>query len=120
MLRQEILTITTNGDGDGSAQTSNISGLLYSMRYLKTDYADGVDFTLSVVNSVTTQTVLTISNGNAAADYYPRVDSCGASGSALSLNTQMVPVAGALKVTVAQGGATKTGNFVLYWIEDDR
>jgi hypothetical protein len=118
-MHQEILTVTTASNGTGSATLSrNISGLLYSMRYLKTDFAAGVDFTLSVVNSVATETILTITDGNASANYYPRVDSCGPTGSALSLNAQMVPIVGAPKITVAQGGDTKSGTFVLYWLDE--
>lgn len=113
----KVLTITTNSSGAGAA-TVNIPGdrLLYGVQYIKTDYADGVDMTVTTANSVVAATLLTIANMNAAASYFPRVDACGATGTALSQNMTYIPLFGDVTITIAQGGDTKVGTFVIWYI----
>lgn len=119
IIKQEILTITVNASGDGSASTSrNISGLLYSIRYIKTDYADGIDFTVASAKAAATETLFTGTNVNASATYAPRMDAHTVTGTAQSANNILIPFVGALTVTVAQGGNAKTGTFVLTWLDD--
>lgn len=111
MFRLITLTIATDGDGAATVtSTEHVNGLLYGLRYVPGTIDTGADLTISFTNSVITQTVLTITNaGTSAISWYPRVDTCGATGTALSANDQMVPIIGYLKVVVAQGAATKAG-----------
>jgi hypothetical protein len=114
----KIIPITVNASGDGSARvTIPGSPLLYGVQYIKNNYADGVDMTLTTSNSVIASTILTITNMNAAASYYTRVDSCGATGSALSANDVYPPLLGSVTITIAQGGNATSGTFVLWYID---
>ena len=114
----KVIPITVNASGDGSA-TVNIPGspLLYGVQYIKNNYADGVDMTLATSNSIIASTLLTITNMNAAASYYPRVDSCGATGTALSMNNILYPLMGTVTITIAQGGNATSGTFVLWYLD---
>ena len=114
-LQQAILTVTTASNGAGSAQTGNARGVLHALRYIKNNFADGIDFTVTVVNSATTDTLLTGTDVNASASFAPRMDRCTVAAVAASANDVPIPFVGALKVTVAQGGDAKSGTFVLYW-----
>ena len=114
----QVIPITVNASGAGSASvTLPGSPLLYGIQYVKNNYADGVDMTLTTSNSVIASTLLTITNMNSAASYYPRVDSCGATGSALSQNNTMYPLMGTVTITIAQGGNATSGTFVLWYLD---
>ena len=113
----KVIPITVDASGDGSA-TVNIPGspLLYGVQYIKNNYADGVDMTLTTANSVIASTLLTITNMNASASYYPRVDSCGATGTALSANNTLIPLMGDVTITIRDGGNATSGTFVLWYL----
>jgi hypothetical protein len=116
-LRSAILPITTIANGTGSATATSDRGLFHSIRYVKTDFDNGIDFTVTVVNSATTDTILTATDVNASATFAPRMDRHTTAGAAKSADDVLIPFIGALKVTVAQGGNVKSGTFVLYWEE---
>jgi hypothetical protein len=110
-----IPLIGTTGSG-GSAGVATIkaaravNGLLYGVIEDKGDLEDGVDLTLSVVNSETAVTLLTLTDANTdQAQFYPRGNSCGATGASNADGLIMLPVVGVLQLAVAQGGTTKTG-----------
>ncbi len=63
MIRRETVTITVDGSGDGSGYTPVMSGRINQIRYVKTDYANGVDFTITL--EATGETVWTEENVNA-------------------------------------------------------
>lgn len=117
-MKVEKLTITTDASGDGSASTGQLNGYLQKIRYAKTDYADGVDFTVS---DHTGETLFTGTNVNASASYHPTEDSVDETGAtrvyaaAGEAVAAAIPVAGPLTVTVAQGGNAKTGDFY-FWV----
>jgi hypothetical protein len=113
----KVIPITVAADGTGSA-TVNIPGdtLFYGVQYVKSNYADGVDMTLTTANSIIAATLLTITNMNAAASYFPRVDSCGATGTALSMNNTLIPLLGDVTITIAAGGNATSGTFVLWYL----
>lgn len=84
------------------------------MTYVKTDFTDGVDFTITLEN--TGEAILTLTNQNAAAVFYPRVpvqDETGAGALYAAAGTKLrdcvVAAQDRVKVVVAAGGATKTG-----------
>ncbi len=119
MLRSAVLPITVNASGAGSATvTPAARGLLYAIEYVKNNYADGIDFTLTAANSDITDTLYTGTNVNASAVLLPRIDMVGNTGTALGLNSGMIPFFGRLTITVAQGGNATTGTFVIWWFDD--
>lgn len=120
-VTRHVVTITTDGSGDGTGYTEYpLAGHITSIRYVKTDYADGVDFTMTCENSGLG--VLTIADVNASATWSPKQATHAATdGSALLYAAaglpveDDIPVAGErLKIVVASGGATKTGTFHVY------
>lgn len=116
MIRRFTVTATTDGSGDATAYSPYISGFVHSIQYVKTDYADGVDFTITTED--TAQTVWTESNVNAAVVKAPRqpthttagVASLYASGGT-AVNDRVAVGRERIKIVIAQGGATKVGTF---------
>ncbi len=112
------VTITTDGSGDGTGYVATgPGGHVHALRYVKTDYANGVDFT--VTDELTGAAILTVADVNASATFYPRAQVHDvADGAVMTLDgtrksTGPVPVGagGRVKIVVAQGGATKSGTF---------
>jgi hypothetical protein len=119
MLRNAVFSVTVNSSGDGSSTlTPATRGLLYAIEYIKGNYADGHDFTLSSVNSDMTDLLYTGTNVNASVLLLPRVDMVGNTGTALGLNSGMIPFFGQLKITVAQGGNATSGKYAVWWFDD--
>lgn len=118
MLRRFSVTATTDASGNATAYSPVLSGYVHSVQYVKTDYADGVDFTIT--GDTTGQTVWTQSNVNAAAVVAPRQATHSTAGVAalyaaagtgvfdrVALSREMV------KFVIAQGGNTKVGTFYI-------
>lgn len=118
MLRRFEVTAVTNGSGAATAYTPYLSGYVHSIQYVKTDYADGVDFTITA--EANGETIWTESNVNAAAVKAPRqathttagVASLYASGGT-AVNDRIAVSRDRVKIVIAQGGDTKTGKFVI-------
>jgi hypothetical protein len=118
-MRRVKVTVTTDGSGDATAYSPNVSGKVYGVSYVKpgaASYTDGVDFTIT--NETTGQNIWTESNVNATAHRAPRqpVHSLlGVAGLyAAAGEAVLVPVAIAqsrIKIVVASGGASKVGAF---------
>jgi hypothetical protein len=116
MLQREAVTITTDADGNGTGYTPVMSGRINQIRYVKTDYADGVDFTVTL--EATGETVWAEENVNASATRAPRQPTHSTAGAAAlyaaggsAVNDRIVAVKDRVKIVVAQGGATKVGTF---------
>lgn len=114
---RKSVTITTDGSGDGTGYISVPHGRVMSLHYVKTDYADGVDFTVTA--EATGEAIWSQSNVNAAASVYPRVavhDVLGAAALFAAAGEAIVEpifmVNDRIKIVVASGGDTKTGEFV--------
>lgn len=110
---------TTNSSGDKVLQsTQAVNGLLFGIHEAKGSLVDGVDMTLTVVNSNFTKTILTLTNANTDhTEYFPRCNTSGPTGTANSDNMLPHPVVGKLQLTIAQGGDTKTGGLYAYVVE---
>lgn len=116
----KVVTITTDASGDAVSTVSiDRPALLYGIEYIKTDYADGVDLTVATGGSVLSKTLLTVTNMNAAEQFYLRDSSCGATGTVSTDALIMPPIFGNLTFTIAQGGNAKSGTFVIWYIEMD-
>lgn len=115
------LTGTTDSGGDATINhTTTVNGLLYMVEWIDGDLTDGVDAVLSIQsvpgNSAAATTVLTLTNANSDARYYPRELESGNTGSALT--TYAIPlVAGVPRLVISSGGDTKSGGCVLYVIK---
>ena len=119
MMKRYGVTITTDGSGDGTGYTPVCSGLIHAIRYVKTDYADGVDVTVTCEQSG--QAVVTLTNQNASGTTYPRAATNDVAGAASLFAATgepvecLIPVGEErIKLVVASGGASKTGTFHVY------
>lgn len=117
-MRRFKLTIVTDGAGNAVALTPRVSGKVHSIEYVKPgagSYADGVDF--AVTTEATGQNIWTEANVNASAVRYPRAATHTTAGAAALFAAGGTPVQDRIavandriKVAIAQGGATKTGD----------
>lgn len=111
------VSVTTDAAGDATAYSDSIPyGLLSQIRYVKTDFADGVDFTITA--EATGETLWAESNVNASATRAPRQATHGTDGVAAlfaaggaAVNEKIAIVNDRIKVVVANGGNAKTGTF---------
>ncbi len=123
-IRKFTVSLTTDASGDVTAYTPYLSGLVQQVIYTKTDFADGVDFTITVEG--TGETVWTESNVNAAVAKLPRAATHSTAGVALLYAAGGAAVAGQIaigrdriKCVIAQGGNAKTGTLT-FLINDGR
>lgn len=124
MIRQVKLYGTTDSSGDLTVTSEMpIHGKLYAVEWIDGALVDGVDAVISVTNtdSGVDQTLLTLTNANNDAWYYPRYqvhDNAGAGvtydGTNEIYNAQAV-LHGYLKLVVSSGGDTKAGGCVVYY-----
>ena len=110
------VTVTTAADGTATSYSEVAMGLLSSVSYVKTDFADGVDFTITT--ETTGQNVWTDTNINASEVVNPRAATHDATGAASLYAAagepveDYIPIANErIKIVIAQGGNVKTGTF---------
>ncbi len=123
MLRRYAIAVTTASDGSATAYSPYLSGYIQDIQYVKTDFADGVDFTITA--EAYGRTLWAEDDVNAAAIRAPRqpthttagVASLYASGGT-AVNDKIALSRDRVKVVIASGGATKTGTFIV--MVDDR
>jgi hypothetical protein len=107
--------VVTDGAGDATAYTVIVNGILDFIQYVKTDYTDGVDFTITEED--TGAALWTGTNVNASTIVSPRrathSDAGAAAVYAVAGSPVLTPmsVAGRIKIVIAAGGAAKTGAF---------
>lgn len=112
MFAQRLtVVLETDGSGDAVGQTPNITGRIQSISYVKDDYADGVDFAITL--EATGESLWTDTDINASERVYPVAPAnLGSSGAASSLTE--VPIVAAndrVNFVVSSGGDTKSGTF---------
>ena len=118
MIRRFPVTVVTAADGSATDYSPYLSGYIQCIEYVKTDYADGVDFTITA--EATGRSIWSESNVNASAIRAPRqhthktagVSSLYASGGT-AVNDKIALGRDRVKIVLASGGATKTGTFVI-------
>jgi hypothetical protein len=107
-IQRHVVTVTVDAAGDGIGYSPALNGKVSQIRYVKTDYANGVDFTITA--EATGETIWSQLNVNASVTVAPRQaihDTAGVAG---------LYAAGALandrvKIVVAQGGVSTSGTF---------
>lgn len=115
MFAQRLrIAVTTAADGSATAYSpAGITGRIHAIVYTKGDFADGVDFTITL--EATGESLWTDTDVNASETVYPvRAANLGGTGAASSLTE--VPVIAAndrVKIQIAQGGNAKSGVFQL-------
>ena len=115
-VTRHVVTVTTDGSGDATSYTPVSTGRIVSIAYVKTDFTDGVDFTIT--SEATGETIWTESNVNASKYCYPRaathsnvgVATLYAAGGAAVLD-RIAIANDRVKIVVGSGGATKVGTF---------
>ena len=123
MLRRYAIAVTTASDGSATAYSPYLSGYIQDIQYVKTDFADGVDFTITA--EAYGRTLWAENDVNAAAIRAPRQPTHTTAGVAslyasdgTAVNDKIALSRDRVKVVIASGGATKTGTFIV--MVDDR
>jgi len=108
--------ITTATGGAGTGYTPIATGRVLAVRYVKTDFTDGVDVTVTVER--TGEAIVTLTDLNAAAVYYPRVATHDVAGavavyiaSGQAVREPVFIADDRVKVAIAAGGDAHTGRF---------
>lgn len=110
---RHTVELTTNGDGDATGYTPNVTGRILGIRYVKTDFANGVDFDVTLEG--TGEVVWDEDDVNASKSVYPQAGVHTTSGVAATFDGTyplLIPIVAAndrVKIVVGSGGATKTG-----------
>jgi hypothetical protein len=119
-VRKETVVVTTDSSGAATAYTQQLNGRVLAIVYTKTDFDNGVDFTLT--NNATGQSIWSQSNVTASATVAPRQPAHGQDGAALLYAAGGAPVTEYLyladepvKIVIAQGGNVKTGSFTVVY-----
>lgn len=115
-IRRFVVPVVTDGSGDAEEYTPVFSGTLISIRYVKTDYASGVDFELT--SEASGEGLWSEEDVNSSATRYPRTVSQDTSGAdalyadmGVEVLTKIALAHDRVKIVVASGGDTKTGAF---------
>lgn len=110
------VTVTTDAGGDATAYTPVVTGKLAQIRYVKNDYAVGVDFTITA--EATGETLWAQSDVNASATVAPRQATHSTAGVAAlyagggtAVLDKIALANDRIKIVVAQGGNAKSGTF---------
>lgn len=113
-VRRFVVPITTDASGDATVYSPRIYGSLVSLRYVKTDFDDGVDFTVTL--ETTGEGVWAESDVNASATRYPRAATASTAGVAslyaaggTAVNARIAIGGDRIKAVIAAGGDTKAG-----------
>lgn len=115
---RQTIAVTTAADGSATAYSEVFTGKISQIRYVKTDFATGVDFTITL--EATGETVWTQLNVDATATVAPRQATHSTAGVAAlyaaagsAVNDKIAAASDRLKIVIASGGNAKTGTFYL-------
>lgn len=111
-----VVPVTVDASGDGTAYTPVVAGRVLQIHYVKTDYANGVDFAITA--EATGQQLWVQLDQNASAIKAPRQPTYDGVGVASLYAAGGEPVEDHIylandrvKIVVAAGGVSKTGTF---------
>ncbi len=113
-VRRFVVPMTVDAAGDGIFYTPPIYGHLVSMRYVKIDFADGIDFVCTL--ETTGETVWAEDTLNASATRHPRAATHSTAGAAslyasggTAVNGKIAIGGDRIKIVVDGGGVSKSG-----------
>lgn len=114
-VERHIVELTTAADGSATGYTPTVTGRVLSLRYVKTDFADGVGFT--VTSEATGETIWAEAAVNASASRAPRLATHGSEDGAVAkyaaagtfVRDYAFLANDRVKIVVASGGDVKTG-----------
>lgn len=122
MIRSVKLYGTTDSSGDLTVTADHEThGVLHAIEWIDGSFVDGVDAVISVDrdDDAADVTLLTLTNANDDAVYYPRYvshDETGAlNNTAGDVSYCQHVINGKLKLVVSSGGDTKTGGCIVYY-----
>lgn len=111
-----VVPVTVDASGDATAYTPVVTGRVLQIHYVKTDYANGVDFAITA--EATGQQLWVQLDQNASAIKAPRQPTYDGVGVASLYAAGGEPVEDHIylandrvKIVVAAGGVSKTGTF---------
>lgn len=114
--RRFVVSVTTASDGSYTGYSPYLSGKIAAIHYLKTNFTDGVDFTITA--ETTGETIWTESNVNAAKACFPRGATHSNAGVAAlyaaggtAVNDMIRLGRDRVKIVLASGGNATTGAF---------
>ncbi len=113
---RHIVSVTTAADGTATAYSPVITGKISTIRYVKTDFDNGVDFVITL--EATGEILWDEDNVNASASRAPRQpthDTVGAASLYAAggepVEDHIVAARDRVKIEIAQGGNVKSGTF---------
>lgn len=120
--RRFIVNVATDGAGAATVYSPYLSGKVTAIHYIKTNFATGVDFTITA--EATAETIWTQLNVDATVTVMPRGATHTNAGVAqlyaaggTAVNDLIRLSRDRIKIVIAQGGATTTGQFQIV-VED--
>lgn len=117
-VRRFTVPVICASDGSATVYTPYLSGYLHQIQYVKTNFTDGVDFTITA--EATGETLWTESNVNAAAVKAPRQATHSTAGVAAlyaaggtAVLDRIALSRDRVKIVIASGGNATTGSFTV-------
>ena len=114
-VQTQSVAVTVDASGDATEYSGELNGLLSQIRYVKSNFADGVDFTIT--SEDTGETLWAESNVNASATRAPRQPTHSTAGAASHYAAageavgDKIAINGRVKIVVASGGNATSGTF---------
>jgi hypothetical protein len=115
-VERHVVSLTTDGDGNATGYTPVVTGRILAIHYVKTDFADGVDFVVTA--EATGELIWDEDDVNASATRAPRQATHSTLGVAslyaadgTAVNDYVAVAHDRIKIVVASGGDTKSGAF---------
>lgn len=110
-VRRSTVIVETDASGDATAYTDELNGMLATIQYVKDDYADTVDFTITEED--TGLALWDEDNITASTVRSPRMLTHTTAGVSTTLSDAAIPIRGRIKIVIAQGGNAKGGVFTV-------
>lgn len=115
-IQRQVVTIVTDGSQNATEYSTNLTGKLVSIRYVKGDYANGVVFAITA--EATGEGIWAETAVNSSKTVHPRApthDIVGAPGlyaaAGQAVTDKIALFNDRIKFAITLGGAAKTGTF---------
>lgn len=116
--RKFTVTVPSDGSQVGTAYTPYLTGYIESIQYVKDNYTNGVDFTITA--EATGEAIWVESDVNAAVTKRPHAATHSTAGVAAlyaadgtAVNDRIAVARDRVKIAIAQAGASKSGSFIV-------